>query len=155
MKNPQSIAISEISLWMENHGYRRRHIFVVDNVCMHISPKISEEDLKEFKREFGHEIIMVGASFDGNGQESDFKYYSDHDALVEFRARLRDWLLNHNFPYNFTTISRGITMHCYEKLSESQIREFEEEFDVKCRKYSLKCNSNDIGYEFSWNHVFL
>lgn len=149
MKNPKSYVVSEIGDWLINHGYRCRHIFVVDFVHMFISSKISKDDLNEFEREFGHEIHLNGASFDENGQKREFEYFCDHELLVEFRAYVRDWLRNHNFPFDYTIVMDDISIYCSERLSETQIHEFEDEFEVRCRGYSLTCNSNEIIYKFS------
>lgn len=149
MKNPGNIAVSEIRNWLENKGYICRNIFVVDVVCIYISSKLSQNDCDEFKNEFDAEMRLKGASFDAFGQNNEFKYYCDHRLLAAFRAYLHDWLNQNNFPVNYSMVTRDISIEVHEELSQSQIQEFEDEFEVKFLNYSLTCNSDKIKYKFS------
>ena len=119
IKNPANYVISEMSNWLSNHGYGYGHVFVVDSVNIIISSKISPEDLEEFKKDFGCEIHLKGVSFDGNGVKNEFKYWCNHEELSDFKSYIHDWLMDMNFPVRFTTVTGGISLHTYEKLSNS------------------------------------
>lgn len=126
-----------------------KDIFVVDSVNIYLSTKISFEDIEDFKKEFGYEISLEGASFDENGLEREFKYGANHKMLEQFSSQIKEWLDNHSFPIRFFMIKRELSLYAYDKFSYEQIHDFEEEFEVRCSGYSMSCNSNDIEYEFS------
>lgn len=148
MKNPAEEVISEISNWLETRGYYCRHIFVVDRVFMYLSNKIYSKHLEEFKCDFGQEIRLKGVSFDENGQKSDFEYTCGSDRLDDFISYLRQWLKRHSFPAGFFMVMSDLSLNMDEKLSDSQIHDFEKEFEVKCKQYSMSCNSNVVKYRF-------
>ncbi len=149
MKNINGIVISEIENWLESHGYCSRHTFIVSGVYMYLPSKISKEDCEEFKNKFGGEIFLKGASLNSNGQYSEFEYYCDHKLLAEYRANVREWLINQDFPLDFITFSSDLSLFCNEKLSQSQIHDFEDEFGVKFSSCSVSCNSNQLKYIFN------
>ena len=149
IKNTVNTVVNEIRNWLENRGYMHRHIFVVNLVSIYLSTKISFEDIEDFKKEFGYEMRLEGASFDENGFEREFKYRAYHKMLEEFSSQIKEWLDNHSFPIRFYMIKEELSLHAYDKLSDEQIHDFEEEFEVRCNRYSISCNSNGIVYEFS------
>lgn len=149
MENPRDIVISEIGCWLESHGYYAGHIFVVTGVYMYISPKMSQEDQEEFKKEFGVEISLNGTSLNRHGEYCEFEYYCDHRLLAQYRSNVHDWLKNHNFPFDFISFSSNLSLFCTGELSQSQICDFEEEFEVKFSGCSLNCNSNRMEYKFN------
>lgn len=124
-------------------------MYVVDSVFIDVKSQISDEHLGEFKSDFGFEIELKGVSFDDNGTSNEFEYRTNHKLLVEFKAYLRNWLDEHNFNYNYTTLSSDILLYTPEKLFKSQIQEFENEFNVKCLNYSITCDSGQIRYQFA------
>lgn len=126
-----------------------RHIFVVGSVNVYLSSKMSSEDCEDFKNDFGYEIHLEGASFDENGLKSEFKYYAHHKKLDEFSDQIKEWLTKHSFPTKFFMIKRDLSLYTYDKLSDEQIHDFEKDFNVKCKGYSISCNSEEVKYEFS------
>ena len=113
------------------------------------STRLSEKSIEDFKKDFGEEIYLKGASYDGNGNVDVFEYECDHILLVKFRENVRNFLKQHNFPYTYFTVLDTISLSCHEELSDSQINDFGKTFEVQCMKYSISCNSNDIKYEFN------
>ncbi len=53
------------------------------------------------------------------------------------------------FRPDFFTLMDEISLHTYDKLTDDEIRNFEDEFEVKCRGYSISCYSKDVEYKFS------
>ena len=115
---------------------------------VYLSNKISPKHLEEFKYEFGHEIQLKRVSFDENGQKAKFEYYCCNDRLNDFKYYLRQWLNQHSFPRGSFMIMSDLSLEMDEKLSDSQIHDFENEFEVKCNQYSMSCNSNVVKYRF-------
>ena len=150
IKNPSDVVISEIGGWLKNHGYYCRHIFVVDHVYMFVSSKISDGDCREFEDKFGKKIYLEGANFDGDGEKMEFEYFCDHKLLADFRQYLHSWLVNQGFPFKYVMVTKNFSLNTDEKLSKTQIQKIEDEFGVEYEGYSLKCNSKDIEYNFSW-----
>ena len=126
-----------------------RHIFVVDFVFIDVYSKISDENLNEFNRKFGTDLVLEGASYGRGGSLAEVKYRCNHPALENFRGYVRNWLSNHEFPYRFFTVTSGISLHCSKKLSDEQICSFMNEFEFEYMKYEISCNSDQIRYEFS------
>lgn len=148
MENPVDEVVDEIRNWLENRGYGCRHIFVVDRVFVNVSSKISAEDLKDFKNDFGHDLDLEGVSFDQYGQKSKFEYRTNHDKISKFKSHLNNWLDEHSFPWSYTILTSQLSLHVREELTDSQIHEFEEEFGLICREYSMECSSQRIEYTF-------
>ena len=69
--------------------------------------------------------------------------------MDEFGNSIRNWLANQNHRGYFTVLSDGITLEVYDELSNDQIKDFEKEFEVKFKRYSISCNSDRIDYEFN------
>ena len=110
---------------------------------------MSDDDLDEFEREFGDEPYLEEAEFDMNGEHGKFKYKCGHYLMSEFKSYLAEWLNNHDFPARiFFLVSHQISLYSNEELSDNQIQEFEEEFNLKCNCYIRTCGSNGIKYEF-------
>lgn len=149
IKNPSKIVLNEIQEWLSSKGYRCGYCFVVNLVYLNVSSKISPKDVAEFKKEFGEDIHLKGASYGANGSTSHFKYWCDHHLLDEFGNSIRNWLANQNLRGYFTVLSDGISLEVYDELYDNQIKDFEEEFEVKFKKYSISCNSDRIDYEFN------
>lgn len=149
IKNPSYDAVSEIRKWLEDYGYCYGHIFVVDKVFVNVSQKISQKDLKAFKNTFNEELILEGASYDDYGCLKEVRYYCYQEDLKNFRSSLFEWVEENSFPLRFFTVTDGITLYCFDELSKNQINNFEKKFEVKCRSYSISCNSNEITYKFS------
>lgn len=58
-------------------------------------------DIEDFKKDFGYEIRLNGASFDENGSGSEFECSANHNQLDEFGEYIKEWLDNHSFPSRF------------------------------------------------------
>lgn len=114
-----------------------------------VSARISDEDIDDFREQFGEEIRLKGASYECHGDIEEFKYSCDHKLLKEFRNSVQDWLKNRGLPLSFTIINSNISLHTHEELSSSQIHSFENEFGIKYRGYSISCGSKNMKYEFS------
>ena len=121
---------------------------MVDTVYAHTSKKLSKESMDEFKECFGKGIILQKASYNQDGQCSELEYGCDHPFLDEFRRCLKTWLNDQDFPFRYFMVTETIFLLTNEKLSQSQINEFEKEFEVRCCKYSKECNSTNLKYEF-------
>ena len=149
IKNPVDAVTSEIRSWLQSHGYAYGHIFVVNSVYINILSKMSSDDLDDFKKEFDCDINLEEVSFDGKGQFEKFEYRCDPKELSDFKSYFKVWLKDNDFPVNFSCISDHISLKCYEKLSDDEIKEFEDEFEVSLKNYLISCNSGEVNYEFS------
>lgn len=109
---------------------------------------MSTDNLVEFKKQFGNEPYIESAEFDMRGGHAEIKYECRHDLMAEFRSCLVDWLDNHDFPIDFFMLGRRISLYSNEELSDAQIHDFEDDFDVKCKRYLVSCGSNRVKYEF-------
>ena len=116
---------------------------------MSLSSKISPEDMEDFNIDFGYEIRLEGVSFEKNGDESKFKYYTNNRKLVEFKNQISKWLVDHSFPAIFFISGEKLSLYTSEKLSDKNIHDFEKDFKVNCIRYSISCDSNNFKYEFS------
>lgn len=94
IKNPSKIVLNEIQKWLKNRGYQYSLCGVTDSVYVHVSSKISQDDLDEFKKEMGHDLYLKCASYGANGKISDFEYGCNHKLLKEFRGCIENWLVN-------------------------------------------------------------
>ena len=148
MVNQVDAVVSEVRNWLENHGYHYRHVFVVDDVCLYTATKLSDEDIEEFKNEFGGHVSLAGVSYAGSGNISEYNYHCGHKLLDKLRDDIREWLSGHDFPYVYFTISRGIRISSYQDVPLSVIQDFEKEFGVKYAGYSISCGSDKKEYEF-------
>lgn len=148
MENLVESVKSEIRNWVENKGYDCHFIHVVNNVSFRCYPKISHEDINEFKNEFGREIVIKGVKFNEDGTVGEYEYDCDHDRLFEFRNLVRDWLQIHGIQVISVFLTSNIEIYTYGELLDNQIKGFEDEFDVKCRGYDLSCSSREIRYIF-------
>ena len=150
MKNLINTIKFKIKNWLVNRGYNVIHIFVVDVIYAHVSRKISPQDLKDFKKEFGNELILDGASFNEKGESNEFIYYCKNNEIDNYYFILKKWLNNHKYPLRMLMLSSDISLKCSEKLSDKQIHDFEDKFNVKLINYSINCNSNELNYNFSY-----
>ena len=148
IKNPASAVKSEIRSWLQSHDYVHDNIFVGNSVYMNVLSKMSSDDLDDFKKEFDCHINLEEVSFDGKGQFEKFKYRCEPKVLSTFKSYLNVWLKDNDWSVNFFFISDYISLYCFEKLSDDQIREFEDEFEVSLKKYLMSCNSCEVKYEF-------
>ena len=123
MENTVRLAKSEIRNWLEIRGYHCKDIYVIDNVIVECRPKIFSKDLNEFEIEFNHKPSLDGVFFDEN-----------------------------EISIQLFIIGIELSVYTYEKLSDVQIKELEEEFNVKCRGYSISCDSNKYTYNFRWEN---
>lgn len=147
IKNPAKDIISEIENWLEKHYYELKYIFVIDSVYIRIYPKMSQEDLDKFKKDIECDISLEGVSYNSNG-DKEFKYDCNSIKLNEYGLYVRNWLKKYDFG-NFVFIySTGFKFKTPLKLSDYEINLIENEFKVRCKGYSISCNSNDIDYEF-------
>ena len=149
MKNPSKCIVREIQNWFEKNGYHPRHVFTVNTISISISKKLSDNDLKKFYNEFKTDLILEGASYEESGRLREVNYKCDCPALKNFRNHLCDWLEDHEFPFSFFIIGNEISLYCFDKLSDEQISDFMNAFEIKNMKYKVSCNSNEITYEFS------
>lgn len=124
-------------------------MFVVNNVYVDVSNRISEEHIEEFEKDFGYQMTLEEVSFDEDGKKSEFKYRCGHERLDDFKSYINDWLRQHSFPRGYVTVMRDLSLNVDEELSDSQIQDFEEEFEVKCRGYSKSCGYGSIKYSFA------
>lgn len=46
-------------------------------------------------------------------------------------------------------VTESISLNTSEKLLDAKISDFEKEFGVKCKGYSISCNSDRIEYKFA------
>lgn len=141
--------VNEIRNWLENRGYKCRYIHVVNHVLIYTSSKISLQDVNDFNNDFGYQISLEGASFGEIGWGSEFEYHTSHKKLEEFSDRIKEWISNHSFPIRFFMITDDLLIYTYDKLSDEQIRDFETDLNLKCRRYSISCNSKEVKYVFS------
>ena len=148
IKNPSKIVLNEIQKWLKNRGYQYSLCGVTDSVYVHVSSKISQDDLDEFKKEMGHDLYLKCASYGANGNISDFEYGCNHKLLKEFRGCIENWLVNQGGYVYFILFFNSISLKMNKELSSNQIEDFEKEFEVKLREYSVSCNSNEISYKF-------
>lgn len=101
--------------------------------------------MDEFKRDFGYPLELEGVSF---GYSKVYKYRAKHKLIDKFKSCLENWLDDHNLDCYFF-LSSYIDLEVYDELSEGVLQDFEREFDVKCREYSISCNSGKIKYRFA------
>ena len=134
---------------MISKAYVIHHIFIVDEVFINLSKKISDNDLIEFEKEFGFDLTIQGISFNEFGEKSEFEYSGFPSILSKFKSYVNEWLKSHEYPFDYTILSNNISLKCYENLSAKQIQEFEKEFEDKLVKYEISCSGNDINYIFN------
>ena len=107
-----------------------------------------DECLKEFKKDFGCDLHLKGASFNKYGHSDYFSYKCYPSELHEFGVYLSSWLKNHYYSgYGMVFLDR-IQINIDEELSTDQIHDFEDEFGVRYSGYSMACDLNKIEYEF-------
>ena len=151
MENTVRLAKSEIRNWLEIRGYHCKDIYVIDNVIVECQPKISSKDLNEFEIEFNHKPSLDSVFFDESG-EKNYKYYFNHDNLVKLYSKINAFFDENEISIQLFIIGIELSVYTYEKLSDVQIKELEEEFNVKCRGYSISCDSNKYTYNFRWGN---
>lgn len=154
IKNPETYVTHKIENWLKEHGYSCRRCYVVNNVYAFTSKRLSKESIEEFKEDFGNEIFLKKASFDENRQCQELVYCCSHPLLDEFRYYLKSWLNDHNFPLHYFTITHTISLYTHEKLTQTQIDEFEEEFEAVFHSYSKECHSKQFEYTFKTNLLY-
>ena len=110
---------------------------------------MSPQDKKAFEDKWECELTLEGASFGADGNENEFNYHCCPKGLAEFKSYLGFWLRDNYFPIYHTMVMESISITTTEKLSDVDISDFEKEFEVKCRGYSISCNSNRIEYKFA------
>ena len=141
--------VFEIRNWLKDHGYCPKHIFVVDEVFVNVSPKLSDEDILKFNNEFNTELKLSSGSFSENGELNQVEYVCCHEKIEKFRKSIRIWLKDHDFPVMYFMVCGEISLHCSKRLSHVQITDFSDRFNVKCRRFNISCNSDDVTYVFS------
>ena len=139
----------EIKNWLEIHNYTFEHLSIINSVFIHVSSKISKKDINEFNEKFNTQLKIISVEYDEFENITQIEYECNPDQLNTFKIYLNNWLTKHRFPSNHTLLMEKIYIECFERLSDNQIKEFEEEFNVKFRKYEIKCNRNYIEYTFS------
>ena len=149
MKNPYNEINDEIRNWLESRGYAVYYSYGVGKISVVINNQISAIDLKEFKNDFNSDLTLNGVVFNEFGEKSEFHYNYDSSCLNDFKLYVHNWLKRHNFPVDYIFCSDEIRAYFYEKLSDSQINDFEKEFEVKCRKFKISCGVNEFEYIFS------
>ena len=93
--------------------------------------------------------MLKGASYGESGELREINYECDLPALENFRNLLHDWLKTHQFPLNFFIINSGVSLHCFDKLSDEQISDFMDSFESINMNYEVSCSSNEVTYRFS------
>lgn len=142
---------NKIKAWLESRGYDIHLSYFVDDFFLFTNQKISDVDLKEFKREFDFELALKEVSFKSFREKYDFKYSCFPPEVSEFNLKIANWLKKHQISAYSTCKSEGVLLYSYDELSEELISDFERDFDVKCRGYEISCGSNRIKYEFYFN----
>ena len=120
----------------------------MDKFFVNVSQKISEKDLSDFERFFGSDLTLKKVFFDKFNKTSTYEYVCYHPMLMEFKDSISKWLKENKFPVKFTSITNNIALYCHEKLSEKQISDFKNEFEVEYRGCKLNCGDNGADYEF-------
>ena len=138
----------KIVKWLEERGCTVKYSYVVDSIFIEILSKLSDECLEEFKKDFGCDLHLRGASFNKYGHSDYFSYECYPSELHEFGLYLSSWLKNHHYSGYAMIFLDGIKITIDEELSAGQIRDFEEEFGVRCSGYSMECDLNKRRYEF-------
>lgn len=103
--------------------------------------------LNKYENEFGSSVNLKNVKYGSDGSRK-YVYGLGHPLLRQFRNYIKDWLKQNDFPIVYTTLTYKIRLTCFEELSDSQIHDFEEEFEAKCSGYSVSCGSDNIEYEF-------
>lgn len=102
-----------------------------------------------FKEKFGYELCLEGASYGGNGDVNEYKYRCDHELLKEFRNEIHALIRGSDCPASFAIVTDSVSLYVDGELSESQIRAFERNLDVRCRGFERSCSSDQIQYKFA------
>lgn len=123
-------------------------MIIVNDISLDVNEKLSEEDRKEMEEEFESEVRLEGASYNKEGKIMTYKYRLDHYLLRDFRLKIREWLINHCIYDSYFHVSSYISIDSIEKLSSELLNEFEEDFEVKLKNYSLSCGGAKYSYKF-------
>ena len=109
---------------------------------------IGIENIKgEYKRIF-KSMKCPECLFHDESGEKNYKYYFNHDNLVKLYSKINAFFDENEISIQLFIIGIELSVYTYEKLSDVQIKELEEEFNVKCRGYSISCDSNKYTYNF-------
>ncbi|MBQ7929340.1 MAG: hypothetical protein IJ287_11450 [Methanobrevibacter sp.] len=146
MKNPYVKIENEIRRWLESKGYDVSYSFGVIGISIILFQKISDVNLKEFNDEFNCNLTLNEVTVNQFGKK--FLYCCFPPRLKEFRSYVNQWLNYHKFPVNIGFYSENISLKCYDELSGHQIKDFENEFEVRCSGYSISCGRNEYKYVF-------
>lgn len=111
---------------------------------------MSIKTIDEFKSDFGCDVRLNGALYSSDGDYTYFKYSCDTKSLKKFRTYVKSWLKEHFFPGNTMFLEDCIKLYSDGELSDKKISDFEEEFGVVCKGYSISCNSKIIEYKFEF-----
>ena len=148
MKNPSNKIENDIVNWLKSKLYELDYSYAVSRIHIKLNQKISDDDLEEFEKLFGDDLVLKEVYCNQFGNEYGYKYYYCPYELVKFESYLRNWVINHDFPYSFVIVCDDISLSCYERLSDNQIKEFEEEFEVNLLKYEILCGFKKVKYKF-------
>lgn len=122
-------------------------MFVVDVIYIYFGLKLSDNILNEFFNDFGYELKINSVKYNKYGIKV-CEYSCDHILLKNYRDHLSKWLTDQDFPVNYTILCNDISLYCSTDLSDTQIKDFEDEFEVTCLGYLISCGCDDVEYNF-------
>lgn len=138
---------SEVKKWFEDTDYTNVHIIVLEEIFIFLDGKLRDEDVAKFNEDFNCDLIykmVYGSDLKKRGvlrpahryyDELDHDFYMfSHPCIEEFTGSIKNWLISHDLNCTFNVLCYHVELILFWGLSENQIREFEEEFELELKK---------------------
>ena len=137
---------NEINQWMKKEFRTFNDIFISNVVSVDFYEKLTDEEESKINNHFNTNIGLEKVSY--TNDLKNFSYKFDYYKLYEIQNNIIRWFEKHDISISVLPFLNSIIINSYKNISDSIIKEFEKDFNMKFESYEISCNLKRKSYKF-------